>query len=182
MSPRPAITVFGSSLTDPSSPDWAEAELLGRHISEAGFAVITGGYGGTMEAVSKGASAGGGHVIGVTAPALFPGRPGPNPHVDEEIPTDTLLQRIGTMLDRATGVIVLPGSIGTAAELMIAWNNNHIARGNGSRLTPTVAVGEAWKSIWGIMVSGTGANGHDVLIADDVAGGLEWLIQQAKIP
>ena len=95
MSDSPAVAVFGSSQSDPDSRNWAEAEQVGRRLGEAGFAVITGGYGGTMEAVSKGASEASGHVIGVTAPPLFPGRHGANAYVAELIETEGLAKRIG---------------------------------------------------------------------------------------
>ena len=76
-----AVVVFGSSQTVPGSAEWNDAEHVGRRLAESSIAVITGGYGGTMEAVSKGASAARGHVIGITAPSVFPGRQGANPFV-----------------------------------------------------------------------------------------------------
>lgn len=50
------IVVFGSSTCLPESAHYREAEELGRGLAESGFGVVTGGYGGTMEAVSKGAA------------------------------------------------------------------------------------------------------------------------------
>ena len=68
MTTTEAVAVFGSSQTEPGSLEWEEARRAGTRLGEAGYAVITGGYGGTMEAVSSGAADAGGHVIGVTAP------------------------------------------------------------------------------------------------------------------
>ncbi len=60
------VTVFGGAQPQPGSPAYLEACELGRLLAQAGHAVLTGGYIGTMEAVSKGANEAGGHVIGVT--------------------------------------------------------------------------------------------------------------------
>ncbi len=60
------ITIFGGSQPKPGSPAYAEAYELGKLLALAGHTVLTGGYMGTMEAVSRGANEAGGHVIGVT--------------------------------------------------------------------------------------------------------------------
>ena len=90
MSEPAAIAVFGSSATEPGSPGWAEAERTGALLAQARLAVVTGGYGGTMEAVSKGAAAAGGHVIGVTSSRLFRERSGANRYVIQEIAAESL--------------------------------------------------------------------------------------------
>ncbi|HUF95475.1 MAG TPA: DNA-binding protein, partial [Acidimicrobiia bacterium] len=76
-----AVAVFGSSDTSTDSPDWLEAVAVGESLARAGFAVVTGGYGGTMEAVSLGAAQSGGRAVGVTVSSMFPGRSGANSHV-----------------------------------------------------------------------------------------------------
>ena len=101
------IAVFGSSATAPGSDDWNDAERVGARLAKSGLGVVTGGYGGTMEAASRGAALAGGPVIGVTAPHLFTGRFGANRHVAEEIIATTLAERIGRLTDIAAGVIVL---------------------------------------------------------------------------
>ena len=60
------ITVFGGAQPKEGSAAYEEARELGKLLAERGHAVLTGGYMGTMEAVSRGASEAGGHVIGVT--------------------------------------------------------------------------------------------------------------------
>src|SRR3990172_11196235 len=60
------ITVFGSSSPAPGEPAYEEARRLGDLLARAGHCVLTGGYMGTMEAVSRGAAEAGGHTVGVT--------------------------------------------------------------------------------------------------------------------
>lgn len=181
MSDSPAVAVFGSSQSDRDSRNWAEAEQVGRRLGEAGFAVITGGYGGTMEAVSKGASEASGHVIGVTAPPLFPGRHGANPYVAELIETEGLAERIGVMMERAEGIIALPGSIGTATELLVAWNVNHILRRSGGHQVPTVAIGRHWRMVAATLVSEIDAFPGDVHLADTADQGVDWILSRLEI-
>ena len=175
------MAVFGSSQTRPGSKEWAEAEDAGRRIANAGLCVVTGGYGGTMEAVSLGAAGAGGHVVGVTAPSLFARRAGANPHVAREIEAVALTGRIGILTELASGAMVLPGSIGTAAELVIAWNINHIVRGNGGERLPTVAVGKVWRDLHELLVTAGGAAGEDIHLADDSEGALTWLLSQPEL-
>ncbi|MBU1228085.1 MAG: LOG family protein [Actinobacteria bacterium] len=138
------IAVFGASTTPPDHPDYLAAVRCGSLLAAAGFAVATGGYGGLMEAVSRGAAESGGHVVGITAPSLFPSRPGANRHVSEERPAPGLAARIGDLLATSAGCIALPGSIGTLTELMMAWNDAFIAALDGSPAHPVVAVGPVW--------------------------------------
>lgn len=177
-----AVAVFGSSKTAPGSAPWSAAEKVGRSLAEAGLAVITGGYSGTMEAVSRGASEAGGHVIGVTAPAVFPHRSGANPYVAEEIQAPDLAERIGTMLRLAAGAVALPGSIGTATELLLAWNINFIRRRNhlGGPL-PTVAVGSAWREVVAALIESVGAEPGDVHLVNKEEVAVTWLLDQLDI-
>lgn len=175
------VAVFGSSATEPGSAAWEEAEGIGRRLGEAGLGVITGGYGGSMEAVSKGAATSGSEVVGVTAPSLFPDRSGANPHVGLLVEAETLLERIGAMFDRACGVIALPGSIGTATELLIAWNLNHIARHARAGRIPTAAVGAGWRALHELMSGRIGASPHDVHVVDTAELAVEWLVAQPEV-
>lgn len=138
----PVVAVFGSSAIVAGDPAWVEAERLGRLLAEAGFTVANGGYGGAMEAVSCGAHAVGGAVIGVTAPKVFPQRAGVNPCVTRQITADTIAERIHRLVDLADGWIALPGSIGTVTELMVAWNTAFVAPFRGAVPPPLVVVGE----------------------------------------
>jgi len=141
------VAVFGNSSTQPGSPDYEDGVRLGRLLALAGFGVATGGYAGLMEAVSRGAAEAEGTAIGVTAPAVFPKRAGGNAYLTSEIEAATLLQRIERMVEGTVASIALPGSIGTATELLIAWNLAFVAPFSDAGPKPVLAVGERWARI-----------------------------------
>jgi len=176
-----AVSVFGSSQTVPGSPEWIEALEVGSRLASQNVAVVTGGYGGTMEAVSKGAAEAGGHVVGVTAPELFTTRASANPYVIETIEATTLTGRIGVMMDRSEGAIALAGSIGTAAELLILWNTNHILRRTGATPLPCAAVGDGWKDVATSLVENIGAGTGDVHHVDTGDEAVSWILGQIEI-
>ena len=137
---RPLIAVFGSSTVKSGSAAYELARAAGREIARAGAGVMTGGYHGTMEAVSRGAHEQGGHVVGVTV-ELFEKRGPVNAFVKERVHTPDLYERLRHLLDRATGFIVLPGSIGTLNELFLTWT---LVSVGGRRREPIVLLGEHW--------------------------------------
>ncbi|HSM02468.1 MAG TPA: LOG family protein [Acidimicrobiia bacterium] len=144
---RTVIAVFGASASEPGDGLYEQAMACGRQLADAGYAVATGGYGGVMEAVSRGAHEANGRVIGVTAPGTFPDRSGANEFVTEESQAAHLVERIHELTDVSSGSITLPGSLGTLAELAIAWNLAYVARFSGSLPKPVVVVGERWQEI-----------------------------------
>lgn len=161
------IAVFGSSAVIEGDAAYIAAYEAGSRLAAAGLAVATGGYGGVMEAASRGASEAGGHVVGVTAPSVFPQRTGPNRWVDEEIPTTSITERIHVLVSSIDGALVLDGSIGTAAELLLAWNVNHVTQGHRPAL-PTVLVGETWATLIDSLVTNHGADSSQIIVVDDV--------------
>jgi len=165
----PIITVFGSSSSQPGDGWYEQGVSCGRLLGEAGYTVATGGYGGLMEAVSRGASEAGARVIGVTAPAAFPGRPGANRWVDEEIPAETLTERIHTMVAMSAAFVALDGSIGTLTELMVSWNVAYVDALWDRPLRPVVAVGERWRDLLPHLTGLLATDGSLVVWAPDVA-------------
>ncbi|MCS7349909.1 MAG: LOG family protein [Anaerolineae bacterium] len=121
MRPR-TISVFGSSASPPESPDYQIALELGRRLAQAGFAVISGGYRGTMEAVSRGAKEAGGFTIGVTVDLFDRWGLKANPYLDVEIKFPTLFQRLHYLVTAGDAWIALPGGIGTLSEMALAWS------------------------------------------------------------
>jgi uncharacterized protein (TIGR00730 family) len=139
------ITVFGGSEPRPGQAAYEEAYQLGRLIGAGGHTVLTGGYIGTMEAVSKGAAETGGHVIGVTCEQIETWRPvGPNPWVQEELRFKTLRDRLYALIDQCDAAFVLPGGIGTLAEMAAMWSQ---LQTGGIPRRPMILIGEEWRAL-----------------------------------
>jgi len=144
---RPVVAVFGASNAVPGDAVYHQGLECGRLLGQAGYAVATGGYGGLMEAVSRGAHEAGTLVFGVTAPAVFPDRPGANPFVAEEWRAAHLMERIHEMTRMSAAAITLPGSLGTLTELVAAWNLGFVARFSAGDPKPLITVGTRWQAI-----------------------------------
>jgi uncharacterized protein (TIGR00730 family) len=114
----PAVSVFGSARTGPEDPYYAAAEELGRKLVHAGFAVITGGGPGTMEAANKGASEAGGVSVGLGIELPF--EAGLNPWVDVGVNFRYFFARKTMFVKYALGFVALPGGLGTFDELFEA--------------------------------------------------------------
>jgi len=137
------VTVFGASKTRPGETLYAEAMLLGKKLAESGFSVATGGYIGTMEAVSRGAAEAGGHVIGVTCAEIESFRSnGANAWVKEEQKQDTLVQRLDALISQCDAALALPGGVGTLTEILVMWNRLVI---HSIPPRPIILIGPAWK-------------------------------------
>jgi len=139
------VTIFGGSQPKPGSPAYAEAFQLGQRLAEAGHAVLTGGYIGTMEAVSRGASEAGGHVIGVTCEDIENWRKiGANQWVKEERRFKTLQERLNGLIDGCDAALALPGGPGTLAEIALIWNLMIV---EALPRRPLILVGRGWQSM-----------------------------------
>ncbi len=139
---RPGVAVFGSSEPREPDPAYRLAYRTGRALARAGFTVVTGGYGGVMEAASRGARDAGGRTVGVVSDA-FPER-APNAHLDELVRTRDLYERTRLLIDRADGYVVLAGKAGTIAELAWVWA---LARAGCLPARPVVALGQPWPDV-----------------------------------
>ncbi len=139
---RPRIAVFGSSTAREGEAAYTLALELGRELVKAGAHVMTGGYGGTMEACSRGAHEAGGHVIGVTVD-LFEKRGPVNRWVRERVHTEHLYDRLRHLVESATGFVALPGSLGTLNEVFLTWTLLSV---EGRPHAPLVLLGDHWKN------------------------------------
>jgi uncharacterized protein (TIGR00730 family) len=113
-----AVTVFGSARTEPHSPEYRLGEELGVALVQAGYAVITGGGPGTMEAVNRGASESGGYSIGLGIELPFEQRL--NHWVDLGINFRYFFVRKTMFVKYAQAFVCLPGGFGTLDELFEA--------------------------------------------------------------
>jgi len=114
----PAVAVFGSARTKVDSPEYATGVEVGRRLAEAGYAVITGGGPGAMEAGNKGALDGDGLSVGLGIELPF--EQGLNDYVDLGLNFRYFFVRKTMFVKYARGFIVLPGGFGTLDELFEA--------------------------------------------------------------
>jgi uncharacterized protein (TIGR00725 family) len=112
------IAVLGSARIEQPDPRWELAHRLGALLARHGFAVVTGGYGGLMAATGQGAHESGGRVIGL--PMRHWDNLAPNRWNAELRWSDGYGARLDHLL-RCTGVIALPGGIGTLSEMAVVW-------------------------------------------------------------
>lgn len=138
------ITIFGGAQPPVGSPAYEEARELGRLLALRGHTVLTGGYMGTMEAVSRGAHEAGGHVVGVTCGEIESWRPTrANGWVKEERKKDTLLSRLQELIEGCDAAMALPGGPGTLTEITLMWNLM-LVRSIPRR--PLTLIGRGWQS------------------------------------
>lgn len=115
---EPAISVFGSARTKPEDPSYAMAVECGRKLVAQGFAVITGGGPGIMEAANRGAIEAGGTSIGLNI--SLPMEQVPNPYQNVELNFRYFFVRKVMFVKFARGFIIFPGGFGTMDEVFEA--------------------------------------------------------------
>src|SRR3954468_10688036 len=145
----PAITVFGSARTKPTDPVYETARAIGRRLSgggdarlpsaEAGYAVITGGGPGAMEAANRGCHEGGGLSVGCNIE--LPHEQGINPYVDLGVEFRYFFARTVMFVKYADGFVILPGGFGTLDELFEALT---LIQTGKVRHFPVVLVGRSY--------------------------------------
>ncbi len=135
------ITVFGSSRPIAGDNDYETGRSLGRSLAERGFTICTGGYGGVMEAASRGAKEAGGHTLAVTA-RFF--RAQANRYIDEEVTVETWQDRLFELIRIGHGYVACRGGTGTLVELSVVWEmlNKGVMESK-----PLVVLGDFWLPI-----------------------------------
>lgn len=139
---RPVVAVFGSAAFAPESPACRIASALGGGIARCGWVLACGGYGGAMEAASRGAAEAGGRTIGVTCETLSRAGRRTNRWIREEIRLPTARERLLTLCRMGDAAVALDGGIGTLAE--IAFFASQIQTGELSP-RPLVLLGTVWQ-------------------------------------
>jgi uncharacterized protein (TIGR00730 family) len=112
---RPAVSVFGSARTHEGQPFYDLAREVGREFAKAGWAVVTGGGPGIMEAVNRGAQEAGGLSVGFNI--RLPHEQAPNPYIDQLLTFDHFYARKTAFVKAAEGFVIFPGGFGTLDEL-----------------------------------------------------------------
>jgi uncharacterized protein (TIGR00730 family) len=136
---RRGVSIFGSARTPPDHPRYALAREVGRALGEAGFAVITGGGPGIMEAANRGARDA--HACSVGLNIELPFEQGANPYQDIALTFHFFFTRKVMFVRYATGFVVFPGGFGTLDELFEALL---LIQTRKIREFPVVLVGTDW--------------------------------------
>ena len=134
-----AVTVFGSARTVESDPMYAVARTIGRRLAETGYAVITGGGPGAMEAANRGCREGGGLSVGCNIE--LPHEQGMNQYVDLGVEFRYFFVRKVMFVKYADGFVILPGGLGTLDEL---FESLTLIQTGKVRHFPVVLVGRSY--------------------------------------
>jgi uncharacterized protein (TIGR00730 family) len=135
----PAITVFGSARVDPGDPAYTMAREIGRLLALEGYAVITGGGPGVMEAANRGCQEGGGLSVGCNIE--LPHEQSINAYVDLGVEFRYFFARKTMFVKYADGFVILPGGFGTMDELFEALTLIQTGKIKGF---PVILVGSAF--------------------------------------
>src|SRR6202040_543670 len=140
---RPAVSMFGSARTKPDHPYYAKAEKIARLLSDAGFAVISGGGPGLMEAANRGALAGKSPAVGLNI--LLPNEKGGNDYQDVSFDFRYFFARKMMFVRFASAYVVLPGGFGTLDELGEVLTL--VQTGKIRRIPVILVHGEFWRGL-----------------------------------
>lgn len=150
------VSVFGGSQAPEGSAAYSQARELGSVLAARGHTVLTGGYIGTMEAVSRGAAEAGGHVIGVTCQEIeqWHASRTVNRWVQEEWKKATLMERLQALVTACDAAVALPGGAGTLTEISLAWNLMII---HAIPRKPLILIGSGWQGVFNELWRGLGS-------------------------
>ena len=140
----PLVTVFGSARTKPDSPEYKEAEKMGRLLAENGYGVISGGGDGIMGAVNKGAYEAGGDSVGLNIE--LPREQQPNQFQTHSLSFRYFFIRKVCFLKYTLGVVVFPGGFGTLDEFFESVTLVQTEKIN--RIPIVVVGGDSWKELF----------------------------------
>jgi uncharacterized protein (TIGR00730 family) len=177
---RPAVSIFGSARIGEDSPVYQAARTVGRYFGERGWAVITGGGPGVMEAANRGAKDAGGLSIGFNID--LPHEQGPNPYLDISYTFQHFYARKVCFVKPAEGFVIFPGGFGTLDELFEALT---LIQTGKAQNFPVVLVGtDYWRELldWieGEMLADGMISREDLAllhVTDDVAEAAEDVIE-----
>jgi len=140
-STRKRIAAFGSSRIGAEASSFTDVQALSCKLAQQGWDGMTGGHQGMMAAFSQGIHQGGGHIRGITL-ERFPTPP--DNTLSEEVRAKDFFERMQVMIEDADAYIVLPGGLGTLAELAMTWDLLAI---NVLEARPLILYGEMWFEI-----------------------------------
>ncbi len=136
------ITIFGCGNCDSSTVDYENAYKLGNALGKMNIGVATGGYGGIMDAISKGASEYDVPIIGVTTEVIE--NKSANIYIKKEIKTKTYLERTEKLIEFGDSYVIFPGNAGTLLEFAAVWALKEKGLLGEKAI---IAIGEQWHEI-----------------------------------
>lgn len=140
---EPAVTIFGSARFPPNHPEYVRTVEIARLLSNGGFAVISGGGPGIMEAANKGAKDGGAPSVGLNI--TLPHEQHDNPYQDISLHFQHFFARKVMFVKHASAYVVMPGGFGTLDELAEILT---LVQTGKSRRIPIILVGsEFWRGL-----------------------------------
>jgi uncharacterized protein (TIGR00730 family) len=155
---RPCVTVFGSARFPETHPYYKLARSLGRGLARAGFAVMTGGGPGIMEAANRGAREAGGMSVGCNI--TLPHEQEPNPYLDHFVEFEHFFVRKVMLIKYSCAFVVMPGGFGTLDE---AFETLTLIQTHKIQRFPIIAMGRRfWTPLRGFL--------HDALVAEKTIG------------
>ena len=152
------ITIFGTSKAEIGDTAYALAYTAGKVLAQAGFTIANGGYGGTMLAAAKAASEAGGQIIAVTCSAF-------KQDITREIVTNSLEERLDTLIKLGQAYVVLPGGTGTLLELAKVWELKN--KGFLTADKPIILVGRFWEPLLDLVTTEDPDTARCIHQADD---------------
>ncbi len=138
---RKYVTFFGGAIRDTSTQEYKDSVLIGKLLGKNDFTVLNGGYGGLMEAVSKGALEEKAQVTGITCETF--GKTKGNKYLSCEIKASDIYNRLRHLIQGVNIFIAQKGGIGTLAEVFLALDVNRKLKNE----TVIYLIGEHWEGI-----------------------------------
>jgi uncharacterized protein (TIGR00730 family) len=156
------VAIFGTGRVKQGDSAYTLAYETGRILAQAGFTIVNGGYGGTMEAAAKGAAEVGGKIIGVTCSAFKSSTA--NKYVTDTIISSSLDERLDTLIRLGQAYVVLPGGTGTLLELAKIWELKN--KGFLEMNKMIILIGGFWRPLVDLIATDEPDSGKYIKLAD----------------
>lgn len=181
--PEPCVTVFGSARVTESDPFYEMARELGASLARAGYAVMTGGGPGLMEATNRGAKEAGGYSVGCNI--RLQREQVPNSYLDDFVEFEHFFVRKLMLVKYSCAFVILPGGYGTLDE---AFEIATLIQTGKLKRFPVVVMNSEFYGPFEELLRGKMSKAHlideerldIVLLTDDPDAGVSWISQHLK--
>lgn len=170
------VAIFGTGRANPGDSAYTLAYETGRILAQAGFTIVNGGYGGTMEAAAKGAAEAGGKIIGVTCSAFKSSTA--NKYVTDTIISSSLDERLDTLIKLGQAYVVLPGGTGTLLELAKIWELKN--KGFLEMNKMIILIGGFWRPLVDLIATDEPDSGKYIKLADGPEQAVKLIVKDRR--